>query len=424
MPTTRGWLTVATGAGCWAAGRIFGTTALEQIGFALLVLVVVAATIVNSTRHDLEVRRTIAPERASAGQIVRVSLDVVNRGRGAAPLMLLDDRAPLELAAHTRFAINGIEPGGTRETGYSLRPPRRGRFELGPLAINFVDPFGLALTRWILAESTSFLVHPRIEHLGLPRDLGEQRSMAVSELRQLTGSRGEEFYTLREYVEGDDLRKIHWPSTAKRGRPMIRQEETPWHTRATIVYDDRAESHDAIGGASSFERCIEAGASLVALYNRSGYTYRLTGAHNPGLRASRGSDHFQRCLDLLALAGTASSKSSQDALAVRLAELEMGTSTEGILVVAAASLSAPIAAGITRCRRRFRHIVTIVFPGHRFSDIATRSRWDGEQRLREAVQLLARSGVRTVVLGPDESLAPAWTSLAVKGRREAAHVGL
>ena len=59
---------------------------------------------------------------------------------------------------------------------------------------------------------------------------------------------------MREYVEGDDLRKIHWPATAKRGGFMIRQEETPWHTRATILLDDRVESHGGIGESSSFER--------------------------------------------------------------------------------------------------------------------------------------------------------------------------
>src|ERR671919_2306011 len=253
MPTARGWLTIGLGAALWGAGRTFGAGPLEQIGFSLLVLVVIATVIVNSRRHRLEVHRRVSPERARSGQPVEVRLAIRNEGRGSAPLLLLDDRIPLELAGNARFALNGVEPGGRRETTYEIRPPRRGRYEIGPLDISFVDPFGLAQTHFEVIGSTPLLVHPRIETLALPRDLGHHRSMSMSALRQLSGARGEDFYTLREYVEGDDLRKIHWPSTAKRGRPMIRQEETPWHTRATIMYDDRAESHDAIGGASSFE---------------------------------------------------------------------------------------------------------------------------------------------------------------------------
>jgi uncharacterized protein (DUF58 family) len=413
VPTVRGWLTAAIGLGLWATGRIFGVGSLDQIGFALLVLVIIAVVIVNARRHDLSVHRSVSPERARGGQPVEVKLSFTNDGRGAAPLMLIDDRVPLELSGHARFALNGIEPGGTREATYEVRPPRRGRYHIGPLEIGFVDPFGLAQTSDEAAGSTSFLVHPRVEQLALPRDLGQRRSMSVSALRQLSGARGEDFYTMREYAEGDDLRKIHWPSTAKLNKPMIRQEETPWHTRATVLLDDFRSPHDGVGDSSSFERCIEAAASLVDLYHRSGYTYRLICGVTPGLPAARGTDHFHRCLDYLA--EIEGSPTKDRALLIRLAELETASGTEGTLAVVTGNLSGATAVALSGCRRRFRQVVAIVLPAHRFGTDSTRTRWEGEQATHEAVTMLVRSGVPAVVLGQGESIAGGWASLSARG---------
>jgi uncharacterized protein (DUF58 family) len=412
MPTIRGWLTVATGILLWGVGRALGTDSLEQIGFALLALVVAAAVVVNSRGHDLRVDRELVPERARRGQVVNVHLHVTNEGKRPAPLLLMDDQLPVELAAHARFALNGVESTGHRDAVYELRPGRRGRYTIGPLEISFVDPFGLTQTRTAITGASELLVHPQVEKLSLPRDRGRQRSMSVSALRQLSGARGEDFYTLRDYGIGDDLRKIHWPSTAKAGKPMIRQEETPWQNRATIVIDDRAGAHDGFGEASSFERCVEAAAAVAAMYNASGYSYRFAGAAAPGLPSNRGTDHLHRTLDLLAeIAASPVPPGRPDPLLVRLAELDSGTTAEGTLVVVGGTLGRDVAIALSRCQRRFRQVLAISFPGHRFGTRSTRARWDGEEQIREATTLLFRSGIAALVLGPGESLAQAWSTM-------------
>jgi uncharacterized protein (DUF58 family) len=411
VPTTRGWLTVATALGIWGAGRVLGAEPLEQIGFALLALVVAAAVVVNSRGHELRVERELIPGRARRGQTVTVKLYVTNEGKRPAPLLLMDDQLPGELAAHARFAMNGIESNGSREAVYELRPSRRGRYSIGPLEVAFVDPFGLTQTRTAITEATELLVHPRVEKLALPRDRGQQRSMSVSALRQLSGARGEDFYTLRDYAVGDDLRKIHWPSTAKAGKTMIRQEETPWQNRATLIVDDRSAAHEGFGEASSFERCVEAAASIAAMYHSAGYHYRLAGAVDPGLPGGRGLDHFHHVLDLLAEINPEHVPASEDdPLMLRLAETEMGTSAEGTLSLVTGTLLPETAIALNRCRRRFRQVIAICYPGHRFGMRPTRARWDGEDVLREATTLLLRSGVTVLVLGPGDSLSSAWAA--------------
>lgn len=378
-------------------------------------LVIAAAAAVRSSRHDLRIARTVSPERLPAERIVTVTLALDNLGRGAAPLVLLEDSIPPQLASRARFAFSGVEPRGRRSATYKLRPSRRGRYQIGPTEISFMDPFSLARTRRVDATASDLLVHPKIEELALPRDLGERRSLSVSALRRPTGGEGEDFYTLREYIEGDDLRKIHWPSTAKRQRYMIRQEETPWHNRATIVIDDRRRAHGL--NAGGFERAVEAAASLVDLYHRSGYSYRLAGAHDPGLASTRGPQHYNRCLDLLATItlrshAAAGPDEGDPLLLARFAELEARTAAEGTLVLVSGDIGPEVAVGLSRLRRRFRQVVAVAFPSHRFGSSPTRERWEGERATVEVMRLLARSGVRSINLGPGDSLAHAWSSLS------------
>lgn len=409
MPTGRGWLVAAIGLFLCVASRAFGAETIGQTGLALIVLVISALVIVRLGRHDLEVARTVVPEQVSAETQVTVTIELENRGLGSAPLVLLEDRLPATLRTRARFAFTGIQPRGKRAATYKVRPTRRGRYDVGPAEMSCIDPFGLARVRMTRGTTSSLLVHPRIETLILPRDLGERRSLAVSALRQPTGSQGEDFYTLREYVEGDDLRKIHWPSTAKRQRYMIRQEETPWHNRATIVLDDRTLAYDG----DAFERAVEAAAALVDLYHRCGYTYRLTGAHDPGYASQRGVDHRRRCLDHLAVITTKNVDERDDPLlAARFAELEARSSAEGTLVVVGGDFEMGVAVGMSRCRRRFKQVIAITFPSHRFGPGSTKTRWEGEKTTNEIARLLARSGVRTIVLGPGDSLRNGWTSLS------------
>ena len=171
------------------AGAAVATRAIEQMGLALVLLAGLAVFVVRLGRHEITVTRTVAPERVGTGRPVRVTIDLANDGRGSTPLLLVEDKVPPQLTGKARFAFSGIEPTGRRRARFELRPQRRGRYEVGPLEIMYVDPFGLARVVAHSEGRTPFLVHPKIERLSLPRDRGERRSLAVSARRQPTGSR-------------------------------------------------------------------------------------------------------------------------------------------------------------------------------------------------------------------------------------------
>src|SRR5688572_22423020 len=159
MPTARGWLVAGTGIVLLIAGMAFGARPLQQLGVALMALMLLATAVVRLGKHDLEVHRVVVPQRARADQDVTVTLVLKNKGAGAAPLLLLEDNLPSTLAGRARFALNGIEPDGKREVSYVVRPHRRGRYTVGPLAMRMVDPFGLARVSAEAASTESFLVH-------------------------------------------------------------------------------------------------------------------------------------------------------------------------------------------------------------------------------------------------------------------------
>lgn len=406
-----------TGTATWGLGIVFGSEPLQTLGFALVALVLIAIAVVRLGRHDVEISRRLTPERANAHQPITVALTVVNRGRGPAPLLLLEDRIPYGISGRGRFAVNGIEPGGSRETTYKIEAASRGRFDVGPLEVTVSDPFGLARTKTAGAGPSPLLVHPRIEKLSLPRDMGERRSAAASAVKQPTGPRGEDFYTIREYAEGDELRKIHWPSTAKRDKLMIRQEETPWHMRATILIDDRRGSHEGEGAQSSFEHAIGGGASVVDLYHRSGYGFRLAGSHHDGVPSGKGVFHYNRCLDVLATLQLRGPRTEDDnSLVSRLAEIEARGGSQETLVVLTGSLDTATANALGRCRRLYKQVLVASWPAHRFGMASTKSRWAGESEMVNLSTVLARSGVRVLVMGPGELLSRAWSSTSTRHR--------
>jgi uncharacterized protein (DUF58 family) len=104
-------------------------------------------------------------------------------------------------------------------------------------------------------------VCPRIHDILAPSQLGGRLIVSSDSVhaRALASETGEEFLTLREYEVGDDLRRVHWRSTARTGDLMVRQDEAQWRPRAAVILDVRAEAHDN----ESFELAVEAAASVI-----------------------------------------------------------------------------------------------------------------------------------------------------------------
>src|SRR5439155_1191309 len=128
---------------------------------------------------------------------------------------------------------------------YRLPTERRGVFALGPLEISRSDAFGLAATSTVAAPATQLTVYPHIDVIApLPHTIGHDPYAGTDHPNAL-GNLGEDFYALRPYELGDDLRRVHWKSTARADELMIRQDEMPWQGRVTVLLDHRRRAHSA-----------------------------------------------------------------------------------------------------------------------------------------------------------------------------------
>ena len=117
-------------------------------------------------------------------------------------------------------------------------------------------------------------VAPRVVPLSPIRLTGEHSGAGESHARSVA-VHGEDDAATREYRHGDDLRRVHWRSTAKAGELMVRREEQPWESRATVLLDTRLRAHRGEGPTASFEWAVSAAASIAVHLRHCGYRLRL-----------------------------------------------------------------------------------------------------------------------------------------------------
>jgi uncharacterized protein (DUF58 family) len=185
---------------------------------------------------------------------------------------------------------------------YGLRASRRGVYEVGPLVAVAGDPLGLVQRETVVAEPFELLVHPRVE---LVSDRPLTRQFEDPPIRPPVSKpwpSGLEFYGMREYTPGDDLRRIVWRASARTGKIMVREAEQGITDHITIMLDtDRGRhSRDGEGVSESFEAGVRVAASLGVRHLREGYEVKTETNAGPLTRPLRGATSQLILLDNLA----------------------------------------------------------------------------------------------------------------------------
>ncbi|MFD3802740.1 DUF58 domain-containing protein [Streptomyces sp. NPDC058611] len=311
--TTRGRSFLAAGIAAAACAYVLGQSELLRVGLLLAVLPLICVLALHRTRYRVSGSRRLTPGRVSAGAEARVQLRLDNVSRLPTGLLMLQDRVPYVLGPRPRFVLDRVEPGGRREVSYRVRSDLRGRYPLGPLQLRLSDPFGLVeLTRSFSSYDTLTVI-PRTEPLPPVRLAGEASGYGDGSRRSLALA-GEDDVIPRGYRRGDDLRRVHWRSTARYGELMVRREEQPQRSRATVLLDTRRLAFEGAGPDSAFEWAVSGAASALVHLLERGFSVRLltdTGDSAPGeggggFSASGGQDSATAAglmMDTLAVVG-------------------------------------------------------------------------------------------------------------------------
>lgn len=274
--TPRGRGFIAAGLTATACGILFGERDLVRIGFLAGLLPLVTAAWIARSGHRLGLVRTLSAHQVETGQQATVHLELTNVGPTTG-VLLLEERIPHALGSRPRFVIDTMAPGWRRRIDYPVRADVRGRYPIGPLSVRVGDPFGMVELHRTFSKTTELVVIPRVVRLPTIRLRGAWAGSGDNRPRPFsTGSVAD--VTVREYRRGDDLRRVHWRSTARVGELMVRREEQPWQARCTLFLDNRARAHQGSAPDSSLEKAIIVTASIAVHLAAQGYLVRLVSA--------------------------------------------------------------------------------------------------------------------------------------------------
>lgn len=278
--TTRGRCLLAAGFAAALCSLMLGEKDLLRVAIFLVALPLLSVAMLARTRFKLACSRGIVPERVAVGQTAEVHLILHNVSLLPTSLLLLEDELPYTLGGRPRFTVDRIGAGQHRTVRYAVRSDLRGRYSVGPLRLRLTDAFGLVeLTRSFSAVDRLTVV-PAVQALPPAYLPGARLAGSGATSRSVT-ARGEEDAATREYRHGDDLRKVHWRSTARAGKMMVRREERPWQARATLLLDTHASGHAGDAPNSSFEWAVTATASIGVHLLRQGFVLSLIAGNQP-----------------------------------------------------------------------------------------------------------------------------------------------
>ena len=406
--TTRGRSFLGAGAAAAVCAMVLGQRDLLRVAVLVLALPLVSALVVSRTRYRLASSRRMEPGRTPAGQEARVVLRLENVSRLPSGLLLLEDRIPYVLGARPRFVLDRVEPHGVREVAYSVRSDLRGRFPIGPLTIRLTDPFGMCELVRSFTSADTFVVTPATEPLATLTLGGEWTGSGDSRSRSIA-SAGDDDVITREYRRGDDLRRVHWRSTARYGEIMVRREERPWEARAVVLLDTRTSAHRGDGPGSSFEVAVSVAASIGVHLGRAGFTVELVTDSGERIGTAVGNDltgsHEELLLDALAVVDASPNRS------LRTAGPILRLAGDGLTVAVLGALSVDEASDLVRMRHGTGGAAAVVLDVDTWRSPVARQRAQAGDT-DSAIAVLRAAGWRVIPLAAGQPLATAWPLIA------------
>jgi uncharacterized protein (DUF58 family) len=356
MLTRTGWVVAGLATALIVAAMLFGGAELYLTGGTLLVLLVATVVSMGLIRLRLAVERALHPPRVHAGSPCRVDLRIVNQGTRRTPSLALRDAVAATQGAS--LLVSPLRSGAEARVAYRIPTERRGIVELGPLEVTLTDPFGLSAFVVRASGTSELTVYPRVDDVLPVRRTTGNDPMAGAEHPNALGRSGEDFYALRKYVIGDDLRRVHWPSTARHDDLMVRQDELPWQGRTTIVLDVRR----ATTTPEALELAVSAAASIVSAGSRRQDLLRLVTTDGVDSGYAAGHAHIGALMEHLAsVQATAGERFA--AVVDRLARSSAG----GALVAIVADVAPGELEHLARLGDRFGSVTIVRFD---------RSAWD------------------------------------------------
>ncbi|QJY49542.1 DUF58 domain-containing protein [Pseudonocardia broussonetiae] len=287
--TTRGRCLLAAGVATAVSAFVLDERDLLRVGAFVALLPLLALLVSARTRRSVRGTREVGPERVPAGGEVEVAI-ALRGGPLVGALRLVDavpDAAGPQPAAPPRFTVHRLSPRAGAQLSYPLVPTQRGVHRIGPLTGSATDPLGLAEFERELAPASRLVSLPRVVGLrGMPQAMGSGEGTPGAALAHQGQGRSD--VLVRQYRQGDELRRVHWRSTARHDELMVRLEERPWRTGTTVLLDRRDAAHRGHGPDASLEVAISLAASICTHLGGRGEVITLVTEDGAALGSASG----------------------------------------------------------------------------------------------------------------------------------------
>jgi len=391
--TRRGRLVLVFGLAVYLVAWAFGSRALYPLAVGLVVAAVATWLWMRFARRPTRlIHSRHGPDHYEGDDVlIRIEVELTRGGLPTGTLVLNERISKLG------DRVTRLEGVGARRTGgYLLKALRRGRYELQDVTAVLEDPFGLARTDVALDAASTILVYPRLVELdrlfsGIGTSLPEGRRLLM---RQTSGF---DLHSVRDYQQGESLRRVHWRSTAKRSRLMVKELEDAPRDEVAVVLDARMGTKPRV-----FDVQVRAAGSILfahASRNRRAVLV-VNGARQESVQTTASEGDRRRALEVLAAVEPDGSRAAEallvDEAGPVMAALE--------LVVVTAGITPTLVDRLVQ-RRMGRRQVSLVYA-------------DGEALPQPGLLRLQAAGVPVAIVREDDDLAAA---LGGRPLAEAAH---
>jgi uncharacterized protein (DUF58 family) len=337
--TKRGVLTLLLGLATYAIAWLFGAKALYPVATGLVLATIAARTWVWLGAAPIVLQRRAGKGALLEGGDVWVTLEARSEAGMPLPSITITERIARLGERATPLQRSGAGYRGT----YVLERVPRGRYVVEEVRATIDDPFGLARSEVELAAGGSLLVYPRL--VVLDRLFSESGSHAQDGRRLLLRRpSGFDLHSVREYEQGESLRKVHWPTTARRGQLMVKELEDAPRDEIAVLLDAEASTV----AEESFDELVRAAGSILRSHASHGRraVLAINSSRRPTVRVSSLDGDWIAALGLLAAAEPDGMRP-----VVELLARDSGPASRALeTVVVTASLSGALA---TRLVQRF-----------------------------------------------------------------------
>ena len=291
--TRRGRLTLLLGAATYLVAWLFGARALYPVATGLVLAPLAALAWVALAAGPIELHRRAGRGALLEGEDVWVRLDAKPASRVPAPGLTVTER----IARFGDQATTLTRAGRAYRGTYVLERVPRGRYVVEAARATIDDPFGLARAEVELDARGSLLVYPRL--VSLDRLFSESGAHAQDGRRLLLRRpSGFDLHSVREYEQGESLRKVHWPTTARRGQLMVKELEDAPRDEIAVILD--ADAKAVVAG--SFDVQVRAAGSILRAHASHGRraVLAVNSSQQPAVRVSTLEGDWSAALAVLA----------------------------------------------------------------------------------------------------------------------------